>query len=71
VTLVEELKSVIRLLPNTHPRQWWHRPDVAWARVSTSTRDRTEVGVVMGSRFYTTYFKDLIRLGSGHIPIHF
>jgi hypothetical protein len=71
VTLVEELKSVIRLLPNTHPRQWWHRPDVAWARISTSTRDRTEVGVVMGSRIYTINFKDPIRLGSSSILIHF
>jgi hypothetical protein len=29
------------------------------------------LGVVMGSRFYTTNFKDRIGLGSGPIPIHF
>jgi hypothetical protein len=37
-------------------------------------RDATkllQVGVVMGSRFYTTNLKDRIGLGSGPIPIHF
>jgi hypothetical protein len=29
------------------------------------------IGVVMGSRFYTTKFKDQIGLGSSSIPIHF
>jgi hypothetical protein len=32
---------------------------------------KLEVWVVMGSRFYTTNFKDRIRLGSDPIPIHF
>jgi hypothetical protein len=39
--------------------------------ISFPQHEVSEVGVVMGPIFYTTKFKDHIRLGSSSISIHF